>query len=157
MELLSPQYYQPQCLRWFRHFKRQIAAILPQARIEHIGSSAIPGALSKGDLDIFIGLSQSEIDKAVPLLAALGFAEKLETLRTQQLCMLEHIELPVALQLVANGSEFEFFLLFRDRLRANPQWLAQYNRLKQQCQQLSASEYRQRKSAFIQMVLQHKL
>lgn len=59
----------------------------------------------------------------------------------------------VALQVVANGSEFDFFLRFRDKLRESPELVQQYNELKVSCSGCSHDEYRQKKSAFIESVL----
>ncbi|WP_371317042.1 GrpB family protein [Aeromonas sp. sia0103] len=50
--------------------------MLPKARVEHIGASSIPLAISKGDLDIFIGVESDELEAAVQLLTTLGFQEK---------------------------------------------------------------------------------
>jgi GrpB-like predicted nucleotidyltransferase (UPF0157 family) len=84
----------------------------------------------------------------------LGFKEKVDTLRTLELCMLESKSSDdVAFQLVANGSEFEFFLIFRDKLRANPSLVQQYNALKMSCEGLSQDDYRRKKSDFINHVL----
>ncbi|CAM3686628.1 hypothetical protein VIAQ111709_07315 [Vibrio aquimaris] len=46
--------------------------MLPDAVIEHIGSSSIPNAISKGDLDILVGINASELEKAVTRLTTLG-------------------------------------------------------------------------------------
>ena len=62
----------------------------------------------------------------------------------------------VAIQVVANGSEFEFFLIFRDKLRSNMSLVQQYNELKLSCEGLSQDAYRLKKSAFIDQVLVQK-
>ena len=59
----------------------------------------------------------------------------------------------VALQVVTNGSEFECFLRFRDKLRANPALVQQYNTLKMSCEGWSQEKYRGKKSTFIEHVL----
>ncbi|CAM3485341.1 hypothetical protein PAMA111031_04255 [Paraphotobacterium marinum] len=43
-------------MKLFEKYKNKIQSILPKAKIEHIGSSSIPNAISKGDLDILIGV-----------------------------------------------------------------------------------------------------
>lgn len=73
---------------------------------------------------------------------------------TPELCMLESkLDDNLALQVVVNGSEFESFLVFRDRLRANSQLIQEYNKLKMACQGLAPNDYREKKSAFIELVL----
>lgn len=59
----------------------------------------------------------------------------------------------VAIQHIAQGSEFEDFLLFRDKLNSNPDLVMQYNQLKLKSTNLTPDEYRIKKSEFIQKIL----
>ncbi|MEZ8858459.1 GrpB family protein [Vibrio sp. 10N.247.311.51] len=154
MKFYPAEQYQAACNEMFFRYERDIKTLIPNARVEHVGASSIPSAVSKGDLDIFVGVELSELEDAIERLTTLGFNEKLDTLRTPELCMLESTSGDdVALQVVANGSEFECFLLFRDKLRANPALVQQYNTLKMACEGWSQEEYREKKSAFIEHVL----
>ncbi|MCB5360951.1 GrpB family protein [Vibrio lentus] len=154
MKFYSAEQYQAACNKLFVRYERDIKKLIPNARIEYVGASSIPFAVSKGDLDIFVGIESSELEYAVEQLTTLGFKEKLDTLRTPELCMLESTSGDdVALQVVANGSEFECFLRFRDKLRANPALVEQYNTLKMSCEGWSQDEYREKKSTFIEHVL----
>lgn len=153
MQFYLPLEYQQQCLSQFKDFQEKIHALLPNAKIEHIGSSAVNGLISKGDLDIYVEVPEPQLEAAIPLLKTLAFVEKQDTLRTPQLCMLEHQTKNCAIQLVAKNSEFEFFLYFRDALRQSKLLQAQYNQLKQSCVDCDEDEYRIRKAKFIQAVL----
>ncbi|CAH6842362.1 conserved hypothetical protein [Vibrio chagasii] len=154
MQFYPAEQYQAACREMFERYERDIKKLLPTARVEHVGASSIPLALSKGDLDIFVGVELNELEDAAERLTLLGFKEKLDTLRTSELCMLESIYSDdVALQVVANGSEFECFLAFRDKLRTNPTLVQQYNALKVHCEGWPQDEYREKKSAFIESVL----
>lgn len=84
MKLLEPSCYQSLASAAYESVVDELSPLLTDARFEHIGASAIPGEISKGDLDI-------------------------------------------ALQVVAAGSEFEFFMHFRDALLANACLVHQYN------------------------------
>ncbi len=42
----------------FTKLSQELKLILPNARIEHVGSSSIAGSISKGDLDVFVGVDQ---------------------------------------------------------------------------------------------------
>jgi GrpB-like predicted nucleotidyltransferase (UPF0157 family) len=139
----------------YLEIEAKIIEILPNARVEHVGSSAISGAISKGDLDIFVGITQDDFLKAIEFIKRIGFNEKLDTLRTDSLCMMTSSTYneDVAVQLVANGSEHESFLKFRDKLRSNPDLVSRYNQLKRDCKGLSHDNYREVKSAFIETVL----
>ncbi|KDM93558.1 GrpB family protein [Photobacterium galatheae] len=154
MKFYRAEQYQASCKELFLHYRREIQKLLPEASVEHVGASSIPMAVSKGDLDIFIGVKAIELENAVQLLITLGFQEKVDTLRTSELCMLESTSNDnVALQVVANGSEFECFLAFRDKLRANPSLVQQYNELKMSCKGLPQEKYRKKKSVFVEHVL----
>src|SRR5688572_2454533 len=41
-----------QVQRAFRRYRRRLQRLLPRAEILHVGSTAVPGSLTKGDLDI---------------------------------------------------------------------------------------------------------
>ncbi|MHC6529477.1 GrpB family protein [Vibrio proteolyticus] len=154
MQFYKADEYQASCENLYRKYELEIAALLPDAFIEHIGASSIPNAVSKGDLDILVGVNGKELENAVKLLSTLGFNEKSDTLRTPELCMLENSSCEdVAFQVVANGSEFDFFVGFRDKLRESPELVQRYNKLKMSCTGLSHEEYRRKKSAFIERVL----
>lgn len=154
MKFYNAQDYQPQCEDRFRHYQTCIHEILPLSKIEHIGSSSIPHAMSKGDLDIYVEIEQAQFDHAILALKKFGFVEQQDTLRTNELCMLISPHEEVALQVVVQNSIFQFFLSFRDKLRANSQLVKQYNRLKIHCLDSDPAIYRRYKSAFIEHVLQ---
>ena len=157
MKFYKAEEYQPACKDVFCKYALEIAALLPDAVIEHVGASSIPNAVSKGDLDILVGVDGSELEGAVKLLSTLGFKEKTDTLRTPELCMLESYSgEDVAFQVVAHGPEFEMFVGFRNTLRENPELIHQYNQLKMSCEGWSHDDYRRTKSAFVERVLGQK-
>lgn len=157
MKFYPAEQYQAACNELFIRYERDIKKLTPNARVEKVGASSIPFAVSKGDLDIFVGVELGELEDVIERLTILGFNEKLDTLRTPELCMLESTSSDdVALQVVANGSEFECFLRFRDKLRANPELVQQYNTLKMSCEGWPQEEYREKKSDFIEHVLDLK-
>ena len=139
----------------FSKLSEELRVILPNARIEHIGSSSIPGSISKGDLDVFVGVDHSYFDQALILIKSLDFDEKQGTFRSDQLCMLvtDKFNYDVAVQLVSNGSEFEDFLKFRDLLKSNSEFLKEYNEVKLIAQSLDENEYREKKNTFITKIL----
>lgn len=159
--LLTAEQYQASCHARFETLLPVLSAAWPGLlRIEHIGASAIPGAVSKGDLDLCLVVPAAELEAAgAALRSRQGYVEKTGTLRTEALCMLVPAE-PCdpaqdhALQLVAAGSRFErLFIGFRDALRADPALLADYNALKLQHWPQGEAAYRQAKGEFVQMVL----
>lgn len=62
----------------------------------------------------------------------------------------------VAIQLVIQNSQYNFFLKFRDASRANPQLVEECNGIKLSCGEMSIDEYPVEKSKFITAVLNIK-
>lgn len=147
--------YQPLAEAVYETIAAQLRSVLPGATIEHIGSSAIPGAISKGDLDIFVGVSPGEFSKATEAINGLGFRAKPDTLQTEQLCPFEGGSFPldVGIQLVERGSRFEFFRWFRDLVKRDSVLRDRYNQLKRDAEPLDENAYRTLKSDFIEAVL----
>ncbi len=155
MKFLPPEDYQARNIALFSDLEGQILEELPRARVEHVGASAVPGAFSKGDLDVFVGVPPEEMAAAIKAIQKLGFTAKQGTLRTPELCMLEleANDPGIAIQVVANGSRFEFFITFRDALIQSPELLSSYNQLKERCSGATQESYRDKKSSFIESVL----
>ncbi len=55
---------QPMLLRMFAGLR----VLLPEAELDHIGATAVPGALTKGDLDILVRVSPPAFPAAVEVL-----------------------------------------------------------------------------------------
>lgn len=156
MIFLEPEQYQQRCTQLFNSYKKEISTLLPFAKIEHIGSSAIPNTISKGDLDIYIEVMSEQFEFAIEQLKTLNFIEKQNTLRTHELCMLESLNNDdVAFQIVVTDSIFTFFLTFKNKLISSPTLVNEYNQLKLQCSHLDPDQYRTIKSDFINRVLNH--
>lgn len=156
MVFLETEQYQQRCAQLFNSYQKDISTLLPFAKIEHIGSSAIPNAISKGDLDIYIEVMSEQFEFAIEQLKTLNFIEKQNTLRTHELCMLESLNNDdVAFQIVVTDSVFTFFLTFKNKLISSPTLVNEYNQLKLQCSHLDPDQYRTIKSDFINRVLNH--
>jgi GrpB-like predicted nucleotidyltransferase (UPF0157 family) len=152
MKLHSSATYQPELAQRYARVATSLQLIIPFAKLEHIGSSSVPGAISKADLDVCMIVDGACLEQVVQTLKRHAYTEKMDTLRTGELCMLEcqHAENEHAVQVVASGSQFEeLFLVFRTLLRAKPELLAQYNHVKLNSVGLGSELYRQAKSEFI--------
>jgi len=68
--------------RLFTRVEAQLQALLPDADIQHVGSTAIPGSLTKGDLDVQVRVTSDEYGAAKDALSTLyrinfgGFASE---------------------------------------------------------------------------------
>lgn len=152
MKFLAPDAYQGQICELYSQLSDVLKLKLPFAKIDHIGSSAIRGAYSKGDLDILVRVNSADFEAAQEIIEQLNYQVKKGSLRTSSLCMLESLDknADVAIQLVESDSEFEFFITFRDILNHNPELVEKYNNLKILSTGLTAEEYRRKKSIFIE-------
>ena len=155
MQFFHPRDYLKKAKDTYCLINRRIQSVLPSAKIEHIGSSAIIGALSKGDLDVFVGVAVEEFKNSLEKLKRNGFKVKKDTFKTSSLCMLETFdyEIDVGIQLVELGSEFEMFLIFRDLMNSSKSLVEEYNDLKTKSTGLKPDDYRAIKSKFIEKVL----
>ncbi|MAT94217.1 MAG: hypothetical protein CME59_16670 [Halioglobus sp.] len=128
--------------------------LLPDARILHIGSSSIPGALTKGDVDILVQVDNNEFAQARGTLDA-HFAHNPE---------MEPEELFVSysggfrgtdygLQLVGENENGFGFIALQQALLANPALVERYNEVKLSACNGSMDTYRAAKTEFIEGVL----
>ena len=115
MKFFEPEEYQDKVNELFEKVREDIFNCISNLRFEHIGASSIKGSVSKGDLDIFVGVKKDQFNLTIEKLKEIGFTEKENTLRTNELCMMvtDKYNYDVAIQIVVNGSEFEDFIKFR--------------------------------------------
>lgn len=159
MKFYESSEYQEKVGKLFDQVKREIYPMIPYVRFEHIGASSIKGSVSKGDLDIFIGVSNDMFQATLNTLLKAGFREKQDTLRTDELCMMitDKYNHDVALQVVVNGSEFEDFIMFRDFMITRPDLVEELNHLKRSSKGLDPDDYRQRKSEWVENIFKKYL
>lgn len=157
MKFFEPYEYQEKVQKLFLRVKSDTLGNIPNARFEHIGASSIPGSVSKGDLDIFVGVNRSDFEKTLQESKAIGFCEKDGTLRTDELCMMvtDKYNYDVALQVVVNGSEFESFIKFRDFMITRPDLVEELNALKRSCSDFYPDDYSAKKSNWVQDILKN--
>jgi GrpB-like predicted nucleotidyltransferase (UPF0157 family) len=138
----------------FRGHRRRIARLLPSAEIQHIGSTAISGATTKGDLDVLVRVSRDAFARANKLLSA-RYARNTESLRSRSFASFkdDKSDPPTGIQLVVRGSAQDHFQKFRDAMNADASLVRRYNELKGLAAGRSMAEYRRRKGKFIQKVL----
>ena len=133
-----------------------ITALLPAAEVEHIGSTAVPGALTKGDLDLLVRIPSSQFDSAVAALRR-RYAVNQPRSWTSQFASFKQEpadEIPVGVQLViAGGKDDALFLAWRDRLRTDPGLRERFNAFKRGQVGAGPDEYIEAKAEFIEAEL----
>ena len=129
--------------RWPLQFEEEKARILAAIRpavvaIEHVGSTAVPGLAAKPIIDILIGVSGLDDDRAcIASLAAIGFEYVAEY--EQELPERRYFRKGPALARTHHLHMVEFggpfwrrHLAFRDYLRAHPEEAQRYAALKRE-------------------------
>lgn len=136
--------------RLFDRVSRKIGAVLPSAEIYHVGATAVPGSLTKGDLDVLVRVSRGDFQEADRALAEM-YRRNVGSIRTDTFSafMDESTSPELGVQLVVGGSELDTFVQWVRRLESDSALRAAYDALKARYHSKPMSEYRDAKSAFI--------
>ncbi|MFL6680700.1 MAG: GrpB family protein [Burkholderiaceae bacterium] len=130
--LLAPAHWQVAASAAYEDAELLLTSILPDARIEHVGATAVAGAHSPGGVDICVAVPREAFDEALGVLVEAGCVQ-----RSQEDAADRHAALampaapvPVTLQLIETGSAHESLMRVRDALRADASLLARLNAAK---------------------------
>ncbi len=129
-------------------------ALVPSAQIEHVGSTAITGALTKGDLDVQVRVTASEYPAAKERLCQLfdvnlgGFSGN-DAISFEDYSGEPHVG--VHLTVVDGSADVQW--RFRDLLLASESLRQAYDDLKRRFDGKSMTEYRDAKADFVDRVL----
>jgi GrpB-like predicted nucleotidyltransferase (UPF0157 family) len=140
----------------FAEHRRRVLGVLPEAEVEHVGSTAIRGALTKGDLDLLVRVGAGDFDAAVAGLRGLYAVDQPEnwTATFASFTDPRAADPPVGVQLVVAGSAGDaLFGPFRDALVGDPALLIEYNALKLQYDGEDYERYTDVKAEFVKRVL----
>lgn len=128
----------------------------PRTKIEHVGATAVPGCLTRGNLDICVIAMKPDFEAAREKLAATyGAAPDFAATEEFASFVDEDCRPPLSIQLVAREGAMDIFTPFRDLLRQNPALLTAYNNLKRSYSGKPLAAYRTAQDEFITHVLRH--
>lgn len=143
---------------WYAREQDRIRTALGEraVRIEHVGSTSVPGLAAKPVIDIVVVVADSADEPAyVPELEAAGFR-----LRHREPSWYEHRFLadgPVQIHVFSVGcAEVDRMLLFRDRLRSHPEDRDLYQRTKRELAAARWSyvqDYADAKSSVVEQII----
>lgn len=138
----------------FARVEAQLRALLPGSDIQHVGSTAIPGSLTKGDLDVQIRVASDKYEAGKEALSKLyptnlgGFASEdavsFEDYSSQP-------SLGVHLTVIDGSADIQW--RFRDLLVASAALREEYDQLKRRFDGGSMAKYRDAKAVFVERVL----
>ncbi|MEB2279583.1 GrpB family protein [Lysinibacillus xylanilyticus] len=155
VNFLNSELFHENAEKTFLIHKNKITGLLPDADIQHVGSSAIPNSLTKGDLDIQVRVNAEQFSNAVVLLSNLYESNdgsvKTDTFRAFKD---DTTKPPLGIQLTVIDSEFDFFWKFREVLLANNKYRDAYDKLKKEYEAKSMDAYREAKDIFFQSLME---
>ncbi len=133
----------------FEEYKAVIQIAVPSANIQHVGGSAIPGAITKGDLDIQVRVQLNEMENAIK-----GLGEKFSPKHAElwnknfAVFVLKKPDLQIDIMLNVVDSAYDTFFRVRDLLIKDSQLLEEYNQLKIKYRQEPYAVFSKQKRAF---------
>ena len=129
-----------------------VRALLPAAEVAHVGGTSIPGAMTKGDIDLLINVPHDTVDASL-LVLQIGFPDATASASVEgMLLKVPGSALPLDLLITERGAE-DPAARGRARLLSDPDALAALNRLKQRFNGKPMASYRRAKDVFFQQLL----
>ncbi len=144
----------------FKNQRAQIKKALFQARIHHIGSTAVKGLGGKGIIDILVAISDwQDKQMAVTKLKRLGFSHVHKEVNYRiflsKIADTKYKDVHIHLTYV-NSPEYANLLTFRDYLRSHTRKAGLYQKLKQDWFKQAGGnrrEYNRLKSDYVRLIL----
>ncbi|MFQ3545311.1 GrpB family protein [Halobacillus rhizosphaerae] len=142
-------HFREQAERVYQRHRNRILATFPQAEIHHIGSTAVEGSLTKGDVDLQVRIREEQF---LPCKGFLLHHYSINTGSTQthDFCAFEtNHEIAVGIQLTVKNSSSDFFFKMTRFFVENPAYTQDYNQLKKDYDGADMEDYLQAKAAFL--------
>mgnify|MGYP001615344853 FL=1 len=141
-----------QAKRIYQEHEEKILKALPFVDIQHIGSTAIPNSVTKGDLDINVRISREHLDYAIEELKKFYEINQPENWTSTFASFKNdnNFDLPVGVQLTVIDSEYDDFTKLRDILLKDKKLLEEYNQMKLKYEGKDMDDYRKEKSEFFE-------
>ena len=129
----------------------EVESVLPACEVVHIGATAVPGGLTKGDVDVLVRVPPDRYEAAVNALRNAYDVNQPENW-TDDFASFDagrREALPCGVQLVRAGSPNDRLLTeMPRRLRADPDLLERYNDLKREHEGADRDAYWEAKARF---------
>ncbi len=132
-------------------FKKQneyLSKLIPSADIQHVGSTAVPGSITKGDIDIQVRVGANEFARARELLGRHYIPSRKDEIWRNGFASFvtyDHPTIPIGIQLTTTGSKYDEFYKVRDLFIKDSDLLEKYNEMKRGCEGRTYLEYRKHK------------
>ena len=135
----------------FEEQRALLSTMFPYAEVEHIGGTAIPELLTKGDLDINVRIPKErfvdvtgQLKKDYLVNQPQNWTDTFASFKDD-----DSFSLPLGIQVTVRGGPEGHFLKHRDSLRNNPELVTKLNQLKQEYEGGPMDAYREAKGSFL--------
>jgi GrpB-like predicted nucleotidyltransferase (UPF0157 family) len=154
--------YNPDFPKWFSHERNELKRVLKKEKIEHIGSTSVPGLGGKGIVDIAVFSPQKLIEHAKKKISSLGYEEwpvpkKMKFFSFKKYYGTEvYPDKVFHIHITSDKKVFEKMTMFGDYLREHPTTTEEYAKIKKKASKTCKGNflvYRKAKNPFIKSVL----
>jgi GrpB-like predicted nucleotidyltransferase (UPF0157 family) len=154
VSFLPEGHFRSRVLRRFEQLKAELVTLIPGADIQHVGSTAIPGSLTKGDLDIQVRVLAPTYPAAKQRLSEVYDVNEGGFVAEDAVSFEDYSGTPsVGIHLTVIGGCADIQWRFRDLLVASESLRREYDDLKRQFEGQSMASYREAKEGFVTRVL----
>jgi GrpB-like predicted nucleotidyltransferase (UPF0157 family) len=142
--------------RAFQEHARTIRALVPHAEVEHIGATAIPGAITKGDLDLLVRVPPERFGSTVAALEGRYEIHQPENWKPDYASFKDEAgDVPIGVQSVVTASDSDIaFVSLRRLLRDRPDLVERVNDLKRSFERGDPDAYVTAKGELYEHLLQ---
>jgi GrpB-like predicted nucleotidyltransferase (UPF0157 family) len=124
--------------------------LLPYAEVHHIGATALPTGLTKGDVDVNIRIGPDGFARAVDVFRRhYEPAQEHNWTPTYASFKADSYPLPLGIQVTVIGSPDDFLLALRDTMLTRPAVLDEYSECKRRAAALGPDAYWDAKDRFL--------
>ncbi len=136
-------------------YRAELDALFLGCNVEHIGATALPSGVTKGDVDVNVRVPPERFAHVVEVLKRnYSVAQPQNWSRTFASFSDASKGLPLGIQVCVIGSRDDFLVALRDLMRRDPDLRRRYDAVKERTAFLGPDAYWRAKDAFLRDVVQ---
>jgi GrpB-like predicted nucleotidyltransferase (UPF0157 family) len=141
--------------RVLERLRHDLDQLVPGVEFEHIGATSLPDGFTKGDVDVNLRVGRERFDQVVAALSRrFELAQPQNWTSTYASFADDRRDLPVGIQVTVEGSDEDFLVMLRDRLRNDARLRQRYNRIKQENAPAGEDAYWRAKNDLLRQILE---
>ena len=133
--------------------RREFEVLTPGLDVEHIGATSMPDGVTKGDVDVNLRVESDRFDRVVGCLSdRFVVAQPQKWTGTYASFSDTRRGLPIGIQVTVEGSDDDFLVELRDRMREDPDMRRRYDAVKRASAPAGREAYWQAKNDFLRRI-----